>query len=102
MTVAIVNSAGEQVATLVSDRPVERYKQNYLRWNGRRGEAHRYSLLHTPRGLPILLALNAGALAAAGEYRVQVSVRRQHKTVLSPDFTLARARPATPARPGGE
>jgi hypothetical protein len=101
VTVTILDTAGDQVATLVSDRPVERYKQIYLRWNGRRGEAHGYSLLHTPRGLPVLLGLNVGAVAAAGEYRVQVSMRRQHKTVLSPDFTLARPRPAFPARAGG-
>jgi len=101
-TVTIVNSAGEEVATVVSDRPVERYKQIYLRWNGRRGQAYGYSLLHTPRGLPILLGLNAGVLAPAGEYRVQVSLRRQHKVVLSPEsFTVTRLRLATPARAAG-
>ena len=91
VTVTIVNSALEEVATLVSLRPVERYKILYLRWNGRRGETHGYSLLRTPRGLPIVLAQNAGAVAPAGEYRVQVSLHRQHKVVLSPEsFTLAR------------
>ncbi len=96
-TVTIVNSAGDRVATLVSGQPVQRYKQVYLRWNGRRGEAHGYTVLRSPHGLPILLANNTGAVAPAGEYRVQVSLRDQHKTVLSPEsFTLRRLPLARP------
>ena len=39
MTVAIVNAAGGEEATLVRDLPVERYKQVSLCWNGQRGAA---------------------------------------------------------------
>jgi hypothetical protein len=99
-TVAIVDSAGDRVATLVAGRPVERYKQVYLRWNGRRGEAHGYTVLRSPHGLPILLAENTGPLAPAGEYRVQVILSRQHKMVLSPStFTLVH-RPLTSSGSG--
>jgi hypothetical protein len=89
VTVAIIDASGNRVATLVTNHPVERYKQLYLRWNGLRGEAHGYSVLYSPHGLPILLPKNTGSVAPAGEYRVQVSLRDQHKTVLSPgSFTL--------------
>ena len=37
MTVAIVNAADGDVATIVRDLPVERYKQLSLCWNGQRG-----------------------------------------------------------------
>ena len=102
VTVAIIDAAGNRVATLVTDHPVERYKQLYLRWNGLRGEAHGYSVLYSPHGLPILLPKNTGPVAPAGEYRVQVVLRDQHKTVLSPEsFTLARLRLSTsPPGPG--
>ncbi len=85
VTVTIIDSAGDQVATLVRDRPVERYKQFYLDWNGRRGEARSYALLRSPHGLPIYLAESPGPIAPAGEYRVEVSLRHQHKTVRSPE-----------------
>ncbi len=71
VTVEIVDSAGDAVATIVRDLPVERYKQLSLCWNGHRGPTQ------------------AGRLAPPGEYRVQVSLRRQQLTRLSPDsFTL--------------
>jgi hypothetical protein len=89
VTVAITNSAGDVVATLLRDHPVARYKQFSLRWNGRRGVAHRVVLLRTPAGHTILLPENRGSIAPAGEYRVRVSLRRQRQTVSSPrSFTL--------------
>jgi hypothetical protein len=89
VTVSIVNSAGDTVATLVRDRPVARYKQFSLRWNGRSGTAHRYGTLRTARGHTILVPLNEGTLARNGEYRVRLSLRDQHRTVFSPrSFTL--------------
>jgi hypothetical protein len=89
VTVSIVNSAGDTVATLVRDHPVARYKQFSLRWNGRSGTAHRFGALHTARGRTIVVPLNEGKLARAGEYRVRVSLRDQHRTVFSPrSFTL--------------
>jgi hypothetical protein len=89
VTVSIVNSAGDTVATLVRDHPVARYKQFSLRWNGRNGTAHRYGARHTARGTTILIPLNEGTPARHGEYRVRVSLREQHRTVFSPrNFTL--------------
>jgi hypothetical protein len=89
VTVSIVNSAGDTVATLVRDHPVIRYKRFSLRWNGRTGTAHRYRTLHTATGRPILVALNEGKLARPGEYRARVSLRDQHRTVFAPrNFTL--------------
>jgi hypothetical protein len=73
VTVTLVDSAGDTVATLVRNRPVPRYKQLKLRWNGRLG------------------ATEDGALAPAGEYRVHVHLRRQRRWVYSPrNFTLVR------------
>jgi hypothetical protein len=88
-TVAIIDSDDDVVATLVRDRPLERYKQFSLRWNGRRGTAHRYGVVRTPSGRAVSVAENEGPLAPPGEYRVRVSLRREDRTVLSPwSFTL--------------
>jgi hypothetical protein len=88
-TVTIIDTAGNVVATLVRDRPLARFESFSLRWNGRRGSATRYQHLETAAGHAILLALCAGPIAPAGEYRVAVTLRRQHKTLRSPDsFTL--------------
>jgi len=70
VTVWIIDSKGNTVATLVRDHPVARYKQFSLRWNGRRGTAHRYGHLQTPSGRSILVPENEGSLPPAGEYRV--------------------------------
>ena len=91
VTVTIIDADGNTVATLVRDYPVARYKQFSLRWNGRRGSAHRYLHAHSPHGLPILVPLNGGAIAPAGEYRVRVSLAH-HSPVLSPlSFTLVKS-----------
>jgi hypothetical protein len=87
-TVTIVDSSGSEVATLVRDWPLTRYKQFSLRWNGRLGLARGYRLVSVGRHTSVLPA-NRGRLAPAGEYRVRVSLRRQHRSVLSPrSFTL--------------
>jgi hypothetical protein len=89
VTVAIIDSRGDTVATLVRDRSVARYKQFSLRWNGRRGSAHRYGQIKTASGRAVTVAENEGPLAPPGEYRVRVSLRQQDRTVLSPwSFTL--------------
>jgi hypothetical protein len=89
VTVTIVDSSGGDIATLVRDHPLVRYKQFSLRWNGRRGEAHGYTFIRTPGGRSVPVPSNRGALAPAGEYRVRVRVRQQHREVLSPrSFTL--------------
>jgi hypothetical protein len=83
-TVTIINANGDVVATLLSDHPVARYKQFSLRWNGRSGTAQRFTTFYTARGTPVLVAGNHGRLVPAGEYRAQVSLREQHRTVTSP------------------
>jgi hypothetical protein len=89
-TVTIINSSGDTVATLVGNYPVARYKPLSLRWNGRLGTAHRYETLTGPDGRPVLVPATRGKLARAGEYRVRVSLRKQDRSVLSPQsFTLA-------------
>jgi hypothetical protein len=75
VTVAVVNAAGGEEATLVRDLPVERYKQLSLCWNGHRGPRQR------------------GGLAPPGEYRLRVSVRGRSLPVYSPEgFALRAAR----------
>jgi hypothetical protein len=91
VTVTIENPSGEEVATLAHDMPVARYKKFSLRWNGREGASHGYSVLRSPHGYALLLPINRGRLAPAGEYRVLVSLRAQKRTVPSSrDFTLVR------------
>jgi hypothetical protein len=76
VTVAVVNAAGGEEATLVRDLPVERYKQVSLCWNGQRGPRQR------------------GGLAPRGEYRLRVSLRSQDHPVYSPvSFVLRAGRP---------
>ena len=65
------------------DAAGERYKQLSLCWNGRRGTAHGFTVLRRADGYTTLLPVNRGRLAPAGEYRVQVSLRRA-RAVLSP------------------
>jgi len=89
VTVAIINSNGDVVATLVHDRPVPRYKPLSLRWNGRLGTARRYAVLHGTKGHQILVPEIEGRLAPSGEYQVRVSLSKQGRTVRSPrSFTL--------------
>ena len=88
-SVSIIDTAGNTVATLVREQPIARYRTFSLRWNGRRGTARRYEHLESATGRPILLALSPGAIAPAGEYRIEVTLHRAHKTVRSSrSFTL--------------
>jgi len=89
VTVTIVTTGGDVVATLVRDLPVARYKPLSLRWNGRRGIAHRYTLSAGANGRAIILPATEGGLAPAGSYRVRVILRKQARTVESQrSFTL--------------
>lgn len=89
VTVTIVDSAGNTVATLVTDYPAPRYKTFSLRWNGRRGTAHRFGHMLTPHGRSILVPENEGRLAPAGEYRVSIDLRHRRQQVFLPrSFTL--------------
>lgn len=74
VTVAVVNAAGGEEATLVRELPVERYKQVSLCWNGHRGVHQR------------------GSLAPSGEYRLRVSLEQGgHAPVYSPRSFALRA-----------
>jgi hypothetical protein len=84
VTVAVIDSSGEVVATLVRDHELARYKQFSLRWNGHRGNTRRYEQLVSPTGHRTLVALSPGRLAPPGEYRVRITLRRQGREVLSP------------------
>jgi len=91
VTVTVLDSDERTVATLVRDRPVARYKQFSLRWNGREGTAHIETVAAGPDGTTIVTPLNAGAPAPAGEYHVRVYLHEQRRAVLSPTgFMLAR------------
>jgi hypothetical protein len=84
VTVSIIDSNGNTVATLVQNRPAPRYKQFSLRWNGRQGTAHAYDILRSASGHHTLVPLNHGPKAPPGEYRARVQLLGQHKEVLSP------------------
>ncbi len=91
VTVTIIDSAGNTVATLVREQPVARYKQFSLRWDGRLGTAHSQTVRLGADGTTIVAPAIAGRPAPAGEYRVRVSLRELRRSVLSPDsFTLVR------------
>jgi hypothetical protein len=89
VTVSVIDSRGRVAATLLRRQPVPRYKQFSLRWNGRRGVAHRFRVGTTPGGHRFLIPENHGRLAPAGEYRVRLTLSRQRSPVLSSrSFTL--------------
>jgi hypothetical protein len=91
VTVTIIDSAGNTVATLVKDYPAPRYKTFSLRWNGRRGAAHRYGHQLTASGRSILVPETEGKLAPPGEYRVEVDLRHRGQQVLLPrSFALVK------------
>ena len=91
VTVTVVDLEKNVIATLVRDQPVARYKQFYLRWNGRRGVARRFGHQITPHGSHILVPENDGALAPPGEYRVELHLRAAGREVPSPwTFTLVK------------
>jgi len=88
VTVTILDAGNAEVATLLSSRPLARYTQLSLQWDGHRGPttppAPASGTPHDP-----LVPVDHGPLAPPGEYRVRVSLRRQNRKVLSPrSFTL--------------
>jgi hypothetical protein len=103
VTVAVVSSSDETVATLVRELPWPRYLRLCLTWNGRRGVGR---LPASPRAVRAgtgicpaepVVTLPAGRLAPAGDYRLRVSLRRQHRSVLSPSsFALVRGTASAP------
>jgi hypothetical protein len=89
VTVTIVSSGDQRVATLVRDLSAPRYKIVSLRWDGREGTARGYTVLRRADGYTTLLPINRGRLAPAGEYHVRVSLSEQDHSVDSPrGFTV--------------
>jgi hypothetical protein len=90
VTVTVIDSGGDAVATLLREHPVERYKTLSLRWDGHRGVAQRYTTQTSPSGrTTILVPHNPGRLARPGEYRIRVALLKKGKPVNSPrSFTL--------------
>jgi hypothetical protein len=84
VTVTIIDANASVVATLVRHHHLSRYKEFSLRWNGRRGTAHRFKTVTTETGRAILLPLPTGSLAPAAEYRVQIDLREQGRVVILP------------------
>jgi hypothetical protein len=91
VTVTIIDAAGADVAVLAHDVSVPRYKQVSIRWDGRHGTAQATAFAVGPDGTKILSARLSGRRASAGVYRVRISLRKQHRTILAPrSFTLVR------------
>jgi len=91
VTVTVIDSTGADVAELLRNHFVTRYKQLSLRWNGRRGAAHGYIVIRAHSAHPVLVANNRGPLAGAGEYRIRVSLHGQRRSLFSPrTFKLVR------------
>jgi hypothetical protein len=91
VTVQVIDSRGNVVATLLRNHPLQRYKQFSLRWNGRRGTARHFFVGTTEHGHLYLIPVTTGRPAPAGEYRVRLTLSGQHNPVLSPrSLTLVR------------
>ena len=90
VTVTIIDSNGNTVATLLGNYPAPRYKDVSLRWNGHRGTAHRYGRLITPGGRSIPVPDNEGPTAPAGEYRVSLNLHNHGQVLLPRSFSLVR------------
>jgi hypothetical protein len=83
-TVTIESSDGSQVATLVRDRLLQRYKQFSLRWNGRTGIARSHTITTAPDGHTFYVPHNRGPLAPPGEYHMRVYLPESNRSVVSP------------------
>lgn len=89
VTVTVLDGSGNTVATLIRDRPVVRYKQLSLRWNGRQGRPRAVTVGRERDGTTVLTPLLMGRPAPAGEYRVRVRLSEQGRTIPGPrPFTL--------------
>ncbi len=75
VTVTIVDSSGDDVATLARDHPLAAYRPWALRWYGK---------------------TDAGALAADGIYRIRVRLRNQGRAVLLDKQITVDSRPPRP------
>jgi hypothetical protein len=83
VTVEILDAGGATVATLLRDRPLARYRQLSLVWDGRRAPTRAPApAAGTPRDP--LVPVGRGPVAPRGEYRVRVTLARQRRSVISP------------------
>ena len=88
-TVTIEGSDGTEVATLVRDIRLQRYKQFSLRWNGHTGNARTHAIEIAADGHRSYIPHNRGPLARPGEYRLRVYLPESSRSVSSPrSFTL--------------
>ena len=69
---------------MVDARPLERYKQFSLRWNGRTGVARSHTIITAADGHRYYVPHNTGPFARAGEYHVRVFLPDSNRTVISP------------------
>ncbi len=92
----MLDSSEKEVATLARDRPLKRYTQLSLLWNGREGPNTRAG---EAAGL-VVASFNHGPPAPAGEYHVRVSLRDQARTVISPKGFKLVLKPRNPASAG--
>jgi len=84
VTVAVVDSADDTVATLVSNHSQLRYRRLLVYWNGHRGPCTAPSALGCA-------STETGPLAAPGLYRLRITLSDQHRTLYSPEsFRLLR------------
>jgi hypothetical protein len=91
VTVTVIDSQGDEVATLVRNLPAPRYKTLSLRWSGHRGVAHSYKIALSPSGRTReLVPRLSGRLAAPGEYRVRIAFRHHRPLNLPKSFELVR------------
>jgi hypothetical protein len=97
VTVTVLDASEKEVATLVRSRPLKRYTQLALLWNGREGP--NTSASEAP-GL-LVMSYNHGPPAPAGEYHVRVSLHHQARSVTSPKGFKLVLKPRNPARSGG-
>jgi len=104
LTVSIVDSSGDSVATLVRGLRWPGYRTLCLAWNGRRGVGRIKLVDGAPTTRPLgrcreapVIAAPIGLLAPPGEYRARVEVRGRGPAVLSPSsFTLSGGAARTP------
>lgn len=84
VTVSVVDSANDTVATIISAHPLRRYKRLLMYWNGHRGPCPAPSA-------ESCASTESGPLAAPGFYRLRITLLDQHRTLYSPEsFRLLR------------
>lgn len=78
VTVAVVNGAGDVVATVITDHPQRRYRRLRVFWNGHSGPCP------APTALTCA-ATESGPLVAPGSYRLKITLVHERRTIDSPN-----------------